>query len=155
MAPSRDEKTEPPTPRRRSEARKKGQVARSQDLTAAVLLMAGFVSLGFLGPGIWNTLLMITKSGLTLTGPITADDVVPFAGAAAVEAVKRVAPFILILFLAALIALLSQVGFLFSWQPLMPSLSKISPIAGFKRLFSVRSVMMAVTNFGKLLVRVG
>lgn len=152
MAADRDEKTEAPTPRRRTEARRKGQVARSQDLTAAVLLMVSFLSLGIFGPGIWNTLLLITTSALTLSGPIRPDDVIPFAGAAAVEALKRVAPFLLILFLASLGALVAQVGFLFSWDPLMPRLSKISPIAGIKRLFSVRSLMMAVTNFGKLLV---
>lgn len=152
MPATRDEKTEPPTPRRRQEARRKGQVARSQDLTAAVLLLSAFLSLGLLGPRIWYTLIAITAAGLTLDKPIGPDDVVPFAGAAAVEAIKRLFPFLLILFLVPLAVLVAQVGFLFTLHPLMPSLSKISPIAGFKRLFSIRSLMMAVTNVGKLLV---
>jgi len=47
---------------------------------------------------------------------------------------------------------LAQVGLLLTWYPLLPSLSKINPLSGLKRLFSIRSVMLAVTSFGKLLV---
>ncbi|MGB2987068.1 MAG: flagellar biosynthesis protein FlhB [Phycisphaerae bacterium] len=152
MAGYADDKTEPPTPRRRREARTKGQVARSQDLTAAVLILSGFLALSLVGPMIWHSLLAITRSALTAESVTRLDNVLPFAGAVAVETFKRLAPFLLILFFAMLVALLCQVGFLFTWQPLMPSLSKINPLSGIKRLFSIRSVMLAVVNFGKLLV---
>ncbi len=152
MAGYADEKTEPPTPRRRQEAREKGQVARSQDLTAAVLLLAGFTALGLLGPQIWHTLLAITRVGLTAESAVRVESLMTFGAAATVEAFKRLAPFLLILFVAMLVTLLAQVGLLLTWYPLLPSLSKINPLSGLKRLFSIRSVMLAVTSFGKLLV---
>lgn len=147
-----EEKTEPATPRRRSETRAKGQVARSQDVTAAVLLLSGFIALSILGPGLWNTLLMITRAAFEGDGIYRAVDLPPFAFAVAGEALKRIAPFLLILFVAMLLALYAQIGLLFTTKTLMPSLAKINPISGIKRLFSIRSVMLAAANFAKLLV---
>ncbi len=152
MAGNTEEKTEPPTPRRRREARQGGQVARSQDLTASVLLLVGFLTLSFLGPHLWYSLLAMTRAGLTADSIVLMDDVLPFAAAVSVEACKRLAPFLAIIFVATLVALLAQIGLLFTLQPLMPSLSKISPLKGFKRLFSARSIMLAVASCGKLLV---
>ena len=152
MAAYADEKTEPPTPRRRLEARRRGQVARSQDLSAAVLLLAGFLTLGFMGPGIWHTLLAVTRAGLTGDSAVRTDDVLQFAGAAVLEVLKWLAPFLLILMFATVATLIAQIGLLLTGQPLIPSLAKINPLNGIKRLFSVRSVMLGVINFGKLLV---
>ena len=56
------------------------------------------------------------------------------------------------MFFALLLAMFAQVGLLFTWTPLKPSFSKLNPISGFKRLFSMQSVMLALINFGKLLV---
>ncbi len=152
MAGYADDKTEPPTPRRREQTREQGNVAKSQDLSAAVLLLSSFIALALLGPGIWRTLLAITRTGLGMDSATRLDEVMPFAGAVAVESFRRLLPFLIILFFAILLSVFAQVGFLFTWKPLMPSLSKISPLSGFKRLFSIRSVMMAVSSFGKLLV---
>ena len=146
------DKTEPATPRRLEEARKEGQVARSQDLPAAVLLFATFVSLYWLGPRLWQSFLLIVRSSLSSESPTNLDGLWRFSGAVALEIVTRLAPFLLILFIAVLVSMLVQVGWLFTFKPLMPNLSKVSPLAGIKRLFSMRMIMLAVTNFGKLLV---
>lgn len=152
MAEFADEKTEPATPRRRRDARARGEVARSQDLTAAALLLAGFLALALVGPSIWQGLLDLTRAALTGERVERLDDLLVFAGASAVEAAKRTMPFLLILFVATLAALIAQIGLLFTWHPLTPSLNKINPLNGIKKLLSVRSVMLAVINFGKLLV---
>ncbi len=152
MAGYADEKTEPPTARRRQEARTKGQVARSQDLTAAGLLLGGFLSLYMFGPGIWFYLLDITRAGLSGEKTFRAETLWPLAGMIATEGVRRVFPFLLTLFAVMLMILLAQIGWLFTLQPLMPSLSKINPLNGIKRLFSIRSIVQAAVNFGKLLV---
>lgn len=151
MAATAEERTEPPTPRRRKEARQKGQVARSQDLTAAVLLLAGFFALALLGPGLWMCLLVIVRAALTGDTPTDAAEVVPFAAAAVAETLKHVVPFLLILFVAMVAALLAQIGLLFTLNPLTPNLNKINPLSGIQRMFSIRSVMLAAINFGKLL----
>ncbi len=152
MPADRDEKTEPPTARRRRETREGGQVARSQDLTAAVLLLASFVALALLGPKLWLTLVMVVRAALSPDAPTSLGETMPFISAVCTEVLKRLAPFLLILFLSIMAVLLMQVGLLFTWKPLTPSLSKINPLKGIKRLFSMRMLMMAVLNFGKLLV---
>lgn len=152
MAGYADDKTEPPTQRRRNETRQKGQVARSQDLTAAVLLLSAFVGLGLFGGALWSSFLAMVRAGLTAPEAWSIRELIPFAAAVATESLKRLAPLLLIMFGAMLITLLMQVGLLFSWVPLTPSLSKISPLQGIKRLLSVRSLMLAATNFGKLLI---
>lgn len=152
MAGFADEKTEAPTPRRLQEARQRGQVPRSQDLTAAVLLFSAFLALALVGPALWKTLIDITQAGLGGDFSTSIDDVLILASISISEALKRLAPFLLIIFGAMLVALVGQVGLLFTFEPLRPSLNKINPLSGLQRLFSVRSVMLAVVNFAKLIV---
>ena len=150
MAAEKEEKTEAPTPRRRSEARAGGQVARSQDLTAAVLTTTAFLSLYLFGPKIWQSMIALTAAFLSVEAPVQMDDILHFAGTGVMEMVKRLAPFLLVLFVAILLTLYSQIGFLFTLKPLTPSLSKINPLNGIKRIFSARSMVMALISFGKL-----
>ena len=146
------EKTEPPTPRRRNEARAQGQVGRSQDLTAAVLMLAGFASMGVLGPVLWASLLKILKTSMAPEAGASVDDVLPLAGAIAIEAFSNVMPLLVILFLAMLITAFAQVGPMLTMKPMVPSLNKINPLTGLKRLFSIQAVVTAAINFGKLLL---
>lgn len=152
MAPGAEEKTEAPTPKRRNETRAKGQVARSQDLSAAVLMLAAFVAMGALGPGLWRSLAAIMTGALSAEHPERLDNILPLAGAMAVEMIKRMGMILVILFVATLLSLYVQVGWLVSFHPLIPSLSKVSPLAGLKRLFSARSLMHAATSLLKLLI---
>lgn len=151
MAAEREEKTEAPTPRRRSEARANGQVARSQDLTAAVLLTTAFLSLYIFGPRLWEGMIALTAAFLSSDAPTNIDEIINFSTLNIIEIIKRLVPFLLVLFFAILLTLYMQVGFLLSLKPLTPSLSKINPLSGLKRIFSVRSVMLAAINFGKLI----
>ncbi len=147
-----DDRTEPPTPRRREEARRKGQIARSHELPASALLLAGFLVLALLGPKLAAALLGMVRAGLRIDEVVRVDEVLLFSSALLWECVKRVAPILLVLLAVALVTVLVQVGLLFTWQPLMPSLAKINPLAGLQRLFSMRGAMHAATSFVKLLV---
>jgi len=152
MAADRDDKTEPPTPRRRQEARSKGQVARSQDLTAAVLLLVGFVTLRYIWPPLWQSLQAIVATSLSPDEPTSVETILPFALAIGREMVFRLGPYLVILFFAGFVVLFAQVGPLLTFQPLTPSLSKINPLNGIKRLFSLRSLMTGILNLGKLAI---
>lgn len=152
MAAGADERTEAPTPKRRREAREKGQVARSQDLPAAVLMFAAFAALWLLGPGLWNALAAIMVAALSPDVACKFDDLVPLVKAIGYDLTQRVGLFLVIVFVSTLLSQFLQVGWLFTTQPLIPSLSKINPLAGFQRLFSTESLMRAVINFGKLLL---
>ncbi len=152
MAVGADEKTEPATPRRKQDSRNQGKVARSQDLSVAALLFVALWTLDWFGPAIWNSLVVIMRAGLAWEEPTQLDTLFPFATAVVLETLKRLAPSLVILFLVVFVIVGAQIGILFTTQPLMPSLNKVNPINGFKRLFSPRTVMTAVINIGKLLV---
>jgi len=152
MAAGAEERTEAPTPKRRREARQKGQVARSQDLPAAVLMFSAFTALWLVGPALWQSLAAIMAAALTPDAPRKLDNILPLVGAIGMELAQRLGLFLLIVFVATLISLYAQVGWLFTFQPLMPSLSKINPLSGLQRLLSVRSAMRAAISFGKLLL---
>jgi len=152
MAAGAEERTEAPTPKRRREARDKGQVARSQELPAAVLMLSAFLALWLVGPALWQSLAAIMVAALAHEAPYRLDNLFPLIGAIGMELVHRLGLFLAIVFVATLVSVYVQVGWLFTFQPLMPSLSKINPLAGLQRLFSVRSIMRAAISFGKLLL---
>jgi flagellar biosynthetic protein FlhB len=105
-----DERTEPATPRRRQEARQKGQVARSADLSAALLLLAGFVALRYAGPGLWNLLVSIMATALTPQQPTDIGELRVFCEAMLLELAIRLGPLLLILVAVVLLTLIVQVG---------------------------------------------
>lgn len=152
MAFFNDDKTEAPTPRRRQQARERGQVAKSQDLSSAVLLMAGFLGLYLFGPDLWFSLLAVLKTALIGARSANIDEATLLASAMVVEMAKRLAPYLAIVFAAVLAVLYAQTGWILTLKPVTPSLSKLNPINGVKRLFSGRMAMAAVANFGKLAV---
>lgn len=149
------EKTEAATPRRRREAREKGQVARSTDLTAAMALLGAMLILSFIGPGILESLLDLTRKMLGYQG---ADCALPSStahlGRSAVYVLGRIViPTCLAFMTVAVVVTMAQVGFLFTMHPLEPRLDKIDPIAGFGRLFSMQAlVKMAVSVFKVVLI---
>jgi flagellar biosynthetic protein FlhB len=152
MADDTGEKTEPPTPRRRQEARKKGQIPRSQDLSATVVLLAGLVVLELLGPKIWLTLLQVMRSALGGEFVLSGGSLASFACGVAVAMAKVIWPFLLGLVLAALLVMYAQIGGVLTAEKIKPSLDKINPLSGIKRLFSTRKLVETVMNVGKLLV---
>ncbi len=151
MPADRDEKTEPATPRKRIEARGKGQVPRSQDISAAVLLLAGFIALFLFGPALWHGMLSMVRAALDSKQPGSLDALFPLAMTAIAESLKNLAPILILMFLALLVALYAQVGWLVTLETLMPNLGKLNPISGIKRLFGLSSWVLAAMNFGKLL----
>ena len=152
MPADEGDKTEPPTPRRRREARQKGQVARSQDLTAVVTLIVGLLVLELTGSRIWGRLLLIMQRSLSDQDLTDPDKAAPYASALFVEISKIVGPMFVIVMVAGIAVLVAQVGLNWTLQPLVPSLNKLNPISGIKRLFSGRSAAMMFINLGKLAI---
>ncbi len=150
MPAEQDAKTEPATPRRRQESRQNGQVAKSQDLSAAMLLLGGLIMLRITGPSLWFRLMGVFQSALSAPDGPNREQLTPFLMATTTEVFKIVLPFLALMVLLALVALYSQVGLLWTLKPLTPSLNKINPIAGIRRMFSGRSVVMLFLNLGKL-----
>ena len=155
MAESTFDKTEPATPRKRQEARKQGNVARSPDLTAACMLLASIILLYIFGLKIITSMRVLMQAMLSdsftanSTGLEGTTELFVFAGKVAIEAV---APLALGITAVTLLITVFQVGLLFTLKPLTPSLSKISPLQGVVKLVDVRAGMRLVMSLGKIAI---
>lgn len=146
------EKTEAPTPRRLEEARERGQVPRSTDLTAALVLLAGVGGLYLAGGQVGQALMDALRDMLNFSrahiGP--ADALLVEASAAVRSLAAAMAPILLLLVVTGILANLLQSGPVFSAHPLTPSFEKLDPMKGFGRIFSKRSLVRFLSNMGKL-----
>ena len=98
-------------------------------------------------------MLEVVRSAHVVGGDMTnVDELVPWVNSVAVAVMKEVVPFMLVLMAAGLAALYAQTGWLITWETMIPKLDKLNPINGLKRIFSLRSMMTAVTNLGKVIV---
>lgn len=148
------ERTEQATPRKRQEAREKGTVARSQDLTTAVLLLTGAVVAYF------TVGLMVTQIGGVsresfgglATQRIDLESVVVLG----TQCLKFLLYFLLPLGVSILVVgigvNLVQVGFLVTTKPVSPDVSRLNPMKGFGRIFSRRGIMRFLFGLFKLIV---
>lgn len=153
MAEDMGERTEQPTSRRLSEARDRGQIAKSQDLSSAVDLAAGVVILVLAGGFIGRSFISLMEKSYTAEGSGWSPDpasVWPLARTIAIDGAKIAAPLLLVTALVAGVAQFLQVGWLFTTRPLKPNLGKLNPISGLKRIFSKRSLMKSILNSFKL-----
>ncbi len=153
------EKTEEPTAKKLRNARNKGQVAKSVDLTAAVSLLVFFgvlkIYIGMLG----NRLLENYNNIYGHISDYTRDEFTTqrassILGDGLVRVVELIAPFLLLSFFTSIIVILVQVKWKISTEPLKPKLSKFNPISGVKRLFSKDKLIMLLTSIAKQVVLV-
>jgi flagellar biosynthetic protein FlhB len=147
------ERTESATPKRLEEAREKGQIPRSRDLTAAAVLMTGGIALSSMGPQIGGALSSLMKRGLTITREQALDStqLIPTLTGAALDGLVACLPVLGLMLLAALLAPLALGGWSFSTQSLMPQFSRLNPLSGVKRLFEMKAVielLKALAKFG-------
>ncbi|MFM9996032.1 MAG: flagellar biosynthesis protein FlhB [Phycisphaerales bacterium] len=153
MAEELGERTEQPTSRRMSEARSRGQVARSQDLGAAIDLSAAVVLLvAFGGTGIM-VLASITRGllgGDAPGTPLDAESIWAAIAWAGAKAAWLVVPVLLVMFVVGVLAQMSQFGWLWTAQPLQPKFDKLNPVAGLKRLVNRRNLVKTLVNSLKL-----
>ena len=138
---SQDEKTEQPTPRRREKARKRGQVARSQELNSVVVIFFGVLALMMFSSYIFSNLVSLFHFNLaniyTDLNIATTYDLFISNGS---TLIKTVAPVLILVGLAGLLINLAQVGVMFTLEPLTPKLDKLDIIKGLKRLFSTKTL---------------
>lgn len=150
MADDLGDKTEPPTPRRRRESRDRGQVAKSQELSAAVLLLTTFIALKVFGGNLWQTLSAVMHKSLLIKTQLHANDLILFGKKVLGETALAVLPLFITLFVVALLVMYLQVGWLFTLTPVTPTLSKLNPLTGIKRIFSPQSLIKFAQNLVKL-----
>jgi len=151
---SSQEKTEEATPKREEKAREEGQVPRSKELTTTAILLAGTVGLAMSGEHIANRLLAIMQFNFTLEREVIFDSNLMIAHLASSfgEALFALIPLFVILGVAAILGPIALGGWLWSTKALAPKLSRIDPLAGLKRMFSIKSLVELVKAVAKVCV---
>lgn len=153
MAESSGDKKHEATDYRRQKAREDGNVARSQDLQSAVLLLIGVILLDFTGPLMFQVLANIVSDELERPFVPSAD-----ARSAILQLVELIGkgafailPLMGGVLLTSLVVHFAQVGPLWLPEKLGIDFSRINPISGFKRLFSI----VNVSRLGFGLIKIG
>jgi len=150
-----ESKTEEATPRKLEDARKKGDVAKSMDVgSAASLLGASAVLLGaggYFATSMAEDLLPFIASPHAMVGGLQAGAGVEIGA----QALWAIAPFLGAVMLATIIGgaggNLAQSGLLFTSDKLKPQLERVSPMAGFKRIFGPDGLVQFIKTFLKLI----
>ncbi|MBL0922471.1 MAG: flagellar biosynthesis protein FlhB [Phycisphaerales bacterium] len=153
MAEDMGERTESPTDKRLSDARQRGQIARSQDLSSAALLLTALLGLAVLGAPLVRGMASFMRTSLDegILGPVARPD---DARLVVIDAIAKLAiiagPALAVMFVAAYAAHVVQVGWLLSGKPLVPSFSRLNVIKGLGKLFSRRNLVKGVVNIFKV-----
>jgi len=136
----KSQKTEKPTAKRKRDARKKGQVAKSPDVAGWLVMLAVVIALPsyahFAGSHLTALWAKVSDGAGAPNTRRALDELRAGLGTFAIV----VAPFLALAMVIALIANVAQVRFLFAIEKLKPDLSRLNPIEGVKRMFSARGL---------------
>ena len=139
------EKTEEPTPKKIEDARKEGNVPKSQDTSGVLTLFVAILAMLLLFPFMVKHTLSLAKYYFSLVGtPIDHLFAIDVAIVTAREMLLIVLPLALSVAIAGVIAALAQFGFLFTTKAITPDLKKIDPVKGMKNLFSLKKLIEGV-----------
>ena len=157
---STGEKTELPTPKKLRDAREKGQVCTSKDIVSTAVLVVLFGVLAWMGIALMDdTSILISYIGARLAGD-------PFAATKQAIALTSILVFkhsFIFVAVAAVIAIAAntaQIGFLFTFEPIIPKMEKLNPVEGAKKIFSMKNLFeflkntLKVTFLGYLLYKI-
>ena len=147
------DKTEDPTPKRRKEAREKGQVAKSSEITAAAGLLGVMFLLMLLSGVVFHAFENMFKTFMSTLAlqPVSEMNIEFVANETVSQFFILTVPVMAVAFVVGIVANVAQVGFLLVGESLKPKFEKINPIEGFKRMFSRRSLF----NLFKSLLKIG
>jgi len=138
------QKTEKATPKRRQDAREKGQVLYSREISSALLLLFVFLTIKALGGYIYNqiaALFRLCTNSLAMDFDVNAvNELLSLFGLVLIQLLKIVGPLFAVALVIGVGASYAQVGSLFTVEPLKPQLSRLNPINGIKRIFSLRGL---------------
>lgn len=150
------EKTEQPTSRKLEKAREDGQVPRSRELTTTAVLMGASLAFLWFGELLAAKMNQIFRFNFTVPRESIFDTstMTRYLAESFYDALFGLLPFFVILLLAAVLGPIALGGWLFSAKSLMPKLSRLDPLAGLKRMFSVKSLIELVKALAKVILMV-
>ena len=147
------ENTEEPTAKKRADARKKGQVGRSQELNTAFVLLVGFFSLKLLWDSIYLSIATYTTYVFSnLNQTVDTENIIRIFIGIIIVLAKTAFPIMLFIMVIGLAINFFQVGLNFSAESIEFKLDKLNPINGFGRIFSKRALVELAKSFFKIIV---
>ena len=150
------EKTEQATPKKRRKAREQGQVAKSDEINKAASLIIGFFCFGLFIPGVFlglqGVFSVVFNAMRYYDMPLSILYMNQMVAHMFSQVVIIAAPIMVAVFVLNFVLMVLQVKWRPTIKPIMPKLSKISPIAGFKRLFSFRAILDLFKSLIKFIV---
>jgi len=149
-----EDKTEKATPKKREEARKKGEVAKSRELPSVAVLLASLITLTIFGSFMYTHIQTVMRESFSL--PILKEVNIPefmvFAEKTITIFILTLSPILAAIFITAVLSNIMQVGFMLTGESIRPKLSRLNPIKGFGRLFSKQSFMELFKSLLKLAI---
>ena len=150
MADSTGEKTEMPTPKKLRDARNKGQVCTSKDITSTAILVVLFALLAWMGVALMNDMEELLKYlSLRISDSSSASVSEPSAMTALIIC-KHSFIFVLVAAVIGIVGNVSQIGFLFTFEPIIPKMEKLSPVEGAKKIFCMKNLFEFLKNVVKV-----
>lgn len=148
------EKTEKATPKKRADARKKGQVAKSNDIPGSLIMFFSFLMFFMLGGFYKERLYQLFTYVFhdMVIEELTVDHVIGLLNHFMLEILIVLSPVMLVAVLLGFFGNYVQFGLLFTAEPLKMKIEKINPLAGFKRIFSMRSLIEFLKSMLKILI---
>jgi len=149
------EKTEKATPRKREDTRKKGQVAKSADVTSGLMLLAMFLVLLAFGPMLGKRFVDLLTNGLSPQAVLVSVEegkIEEVMIEMMIEMGILVSPFFLTALLVGVLGNFIQIGVLLSGEAIQPKLDRINPLQGIKRIVSMKALVEFLKSVFKLLV---
>lgn len=148
------EKTEKATSQKRKESRKKGEIAKSSELPSAFIFLLMFLLFYLFGNFLADRVIALYEK--ILKDYLIWEPTVNNVSLLFIEIIKDLAwvigPIFLIAIIGAISGNLIQVGFLLTGEPIKAKLNRISPISGFKRIFSLRALVDMVKSILKIVL---
>jgi flagellar biosynthetic protein FlhB len=149
------DKTEKATPKRREEARKEGNVAKSTDLSGAAVVLAGLFTLGIAGPSMVQRMASGIHDSLAAGGgtdPVTKNTIGDLLMRSGGDAALSLAPVVGVCALTAIVINLAQVGIRPKTKALKPNFKRLNPQTGIKRILGKQGLVELVKNLVKITV---
>ncbi len=150
------EKTEKPTPKKKRDARKEGNVFKSMEINNSISILVSLILLSLLGPEMIKNskelFVYFLTNGMDIFMDVNQSSLSMMMNVTGQKFFLITGPMVLILMVTGMSANFVQVGFLFVPKTVVPKLDKINPISGFKKMISLKTLINLIKSILKVLV---
>lgn len=149
----KEDKTEKPTGKRRSQARNDGNVAYSQEVGLVCMVMGSILGLYCVGGSMRTRMIILMRDMFSkMNDPFSSKDLVALVLSIVISTFKILFPMLCIILVISYVSSWIQVGNLFTFKPLSPKLSKIKPKIGSLNIFKKDQIVKLGVSLGKLII---